>query len=232
MLKLDNIHAGYGPKEVLKGVSLDVAAGEIVALLGPNGAGKSTVLKVIAGLLTPTTGTVTFCDRNITRMPTYRRARNGIGYLMQNGPVFRSLTIAEHQRLVTVGNDSNNAAFLQIEKSKRGGVLSGGERQRLAIELCLRRKPRLLLLDEPSAGVAPNTATEIYYWIKERIVGTETAVLVVEQNLHFLPNFVSRVIIMRNGRIFLNNLPLEHLENSEAMFEAFFGDAVATLTLG
>ena len=228
MLKLNDIHAGYGPKEVLKGVSLDVAAGEMVALLGPNGAGKSTVLKVIAGLLRPMTGTVTFCEQDITRMPTYRRARTGIGYLMQNGPVFGSLTVAEHQRLVMVGHSSADAAFLQIGKNKRGGVLSGGERQRLAVELCLRRNPRLLLLDEPSAGIAPNTATEIYQWIKERIIGTETAVLVVEQNLQFLPNFVSRVVVMCNGRISTNSLPLEHLENSEAMFEAFFGNLIAT----
>ena len=228
MLKLNDIRAGYGQKEVLKGVSLDVAAGEIVALLGPNGAGKSTVLKVVAGLLTPVTGTVTFCERDVTRMPTHRRARIGIGYLMQNGPVFGSLTIAEHQRLVTAGRGSDHAGFLQIGKHKRGGVLSGGERQRLAVDLCLRRNPRLLLLDEPSAGVAPNTATEIYQEMKERIIGTETAVLVVEQKLQFLPNFVSRVIVMRNGEISTNSLPLEHLENSEAMFEAFFGAAVVS----
>jgi len=221
MLKFDDIHASYGPKEVLKGVSLNVAAGEVVALLGPNGAGKSTVLKVIAGLLIPTAGTVTFCDQNITRMPTYRRVRNGIGYLMQNGPVFGSLTVAEHQRLAAI--DKREPMMTSIA-GKRGGVLSGGERQRLAVRLCLQKKPKLLLLDEPSAGVAPDAATKIYARIKEQIAGTDIAVLVIEQNLQFLQDFTDRIIIMRNGAIYQNNFPLTDLANSEAIFEAFYGN--------
>ena len=218
MLKIDNIYAGYGPKEILKGVSLDVACGEIVALLGPNGAGKSTVLKVIAGLLVPTAGTVIYNGRNITRMPTYRRVREGVGYLMQNGPVFGSLTIAEHQRL------AGEPGPVVPASGKRGGVLSGGERQRLAIDLCLRRKPRLLLLDEPSAGVAPGAAAEIYARIKERIIGTDTAVVVVEQHLRLLPGFIKRAIIMCHGEICHDDFPLATLEDNDAMFETFAGN--------
>ena len=221
MLKLENIHAGYGQKEVLKGVSLEISAGEIVALLGPNGAGKSTVLKVIAGLLAPTAGTVIYGEQNIVRMPTYRRARNGIGYLMQNGPVFGSLTVAEHQRLAT----SSEPGLVVPNVNKRGGVLSGGERQRLAVELCLRRKPRLLLLDEPSAGIAPDAAATIYADIKDRIARTDTAVLVVEQRLCFLTNFATRVMMMRSGGVYRDDFPIDALDDNEAMFEAFYGNA-------
>ena len=221
MLKLENIHAGYGLKEVLKGVSLEISAGEIVALLGPNGAGKSTVLKVIAGLLAPTTGTVTYCAQNITSMPTYRRARQGIGYLMQNGPMFGSLTVAEHQRLAAL--DKLEPA-VPITVGKRGGILSGGERQAVAVEIALNRKPKLLLLDEPSAGLAPEASEKIYARIKEQIAGTDTAVLIVEQRLCYLENFATKIQIMQNGRICRENFPLTDLENSEAIFDAFYGN--------
>ena len=222
MLKLENIHAGYGLKEVLKGVSLEISPGEIVALLGPNGAGKSTVLKVIAGLLAPTIGTVTYCAQNITSMPTYRRARQGIGYLMQNGPVFGSFTVAEHQRLAVPNELKPTIPGIT---GKRAGVFSGGERQRLAVDICLRRKPQLLLLDEPSAGIAPDAVADIYTRIKKRIAGTDTAVLVVEQRLCVLTNFATRIKIMRSGRVCQDDFPMDSLENSEAVFEAFYGSA-------
>lgn len=233
MLKLSKINAGYGPKQVLRDVSLEVKTGEVVALLGSNGAGKSTVLKVVAGLLSPTSGTVSFCGKEIASYPAYRIARMGIGYVMQNGPLFGSLTVLEHQILATSGGHKANdlkkmehedAPFLKIYSKKRGGVLSGGERQRLAVELCLRRNPKLLLLDEPSAGVSPGIALDIYAWIRERIKGTETAVLVVEQNIHFLPGFASRFVVLRNGEIFQENLPMEILEDDEKMFKVFFGE--------
>ena len=235
VLKLDNIHAGYGSKEVLKGVSLEVSAGEVVALLGPNGAGKSTVLKVIAGLLSPKSGQITYGNHNITRMPTYRRASNGIGYLMQNGPVFKSLTIAEHQRLAKL---NELKPVVSIPPGKCGGVLSGGERQSVAVaievalEIALKCKtePRLLLLDEPSAGLSwfPEIAKDIYNQIRQRIADTETAVLVTEHNLRFLVGFAHRVIIMRHGEIHRDEFPPTDLANSEAVFEAFYGGIVLT----
>ncbi len=235
MLKLAEINAGYGPKQILRNISLEVKSGEVVALLGSNGAGKSTVLKVVAGLLAPMSGTVSLGDENITSYPAYRRSRMGIGYVMQNGPVFGSLTASEHQRLASPKEPLHNepgpvgpddASFLEIAPGKRGGVLSGGERQRLAVELCLRRNPKLLLLDEPSAGVSPGIAAEIYAWIKERISSTKTAVLVVEQNIHFLPGFASRFVVLRNGEIFQEDLPPEVLEDNEKMFQIFSGETL------
>jgi ABC-type branched-subunit amino acid transport system ATPase component len=221
MLKLENIHAGYGPKEILHGVSLEVATGEIVALLGPNGAGKSTILKVISGFLMPAVGSVTLNEKEITQIPTYQRIRSGIGYVMQNGSVFGSLTVSEHFRLI---NSERCASNFPLSGFKRGGVLSGGERQRLATELCLQQHPKLLLLDEPSAGVSPGIAVEIYRRIKEQICGTDTAVLVVEQNLQFLPGFATRIVVMRNGGISKENLPLDQLKNTETIFSAFYGE--------
>ena len=223
MLKLTNIDAGYGPKQVLRNVSLEVQPGEVVALLGPNGAGKSTVLKVISGLLHPKPGTVEFCGEIITNLATHYRIQKGIGYVMQNGPLFGSLTIAEHRRLAAaVTVEPIESA---IQDTKTGGVLSGGERQRQAVSLCLQKRPKLLLLDEPSAGVLPSVAKNLYAWIKSRISGTDTAVLVVEQNLHFLPGFITRVAVMRNGGIYRDPLPLETLEDYNAMFEIFYGCA-------
>ena len=222
MLKLTNIDAGYGPKQVLRNVSLEVRAGEVVALLGPNGAGKSTVLKAISGLLRPSLGKIEFCDEDITKFETYRRVQKGIGYVMQNGPLFGSLTIAEHRRLA--GGNSTEPVKFAIPDTKTGGVLSGGERQRLAVELCLQKQPKLLLLDEPSAGILPSVAKKLYAWVKSLIAGTDTAVLVVEQNLHFLPGFATRAAVMRNGEIYRDPLPLEKLEDYDAMFEVFYGD--------
>ncbi len=186
MLKLQNINAGYGPKQILRNISLAIESSEVVALLGSNGAGKSTVLKVVSGLLKPMSGSVLLRDENITSLPTYRRARLGIGYVMQNGPLFGSLTAAEHKKLATQSRGRKPPEYgigkppertNDMDSRKTGGVLSGGERQRLAVELCLQQNPKLLLLDEPSAGVSPGRAAEIYALLKERIKKTQTAVL-------------------------------------------------------
>lgn len=236
MLKLSEINAGYGQKQILRNISLEVKSGEVVALLGSNGAGKSTVLKVIAGLLVPMSGTVCFCGENITSSPTYRRSRMGIGFVMQNGPLFGSLTVSEHHVLASSsgrntetpeGIEREDASFLKMTPKKRGGVLSGGERQRWAVELCLRRNPKLLILDEPSAGLSPDKALGIYAWLRSHIKSTQTAVLVVEQNLHFLPGFASRFVVLRNGEILRKNLLSEMLEDNEKMFKLFYGEGVA-----
>jgi branched-chain amino acid transport system ATP-binding protein len=228
MLKLTEVSAGYGQKQILHNISLEIKSGEIVAILGPNGAGKSTLLKVMSGLLTPFSGDVCFNQQKITNLPAYRRARIGIGFVMQEAPLFESLTIAEHRRLAGGGTGGTDAEFLEAAANKYGGVLSGGERRCLAIELCLSRHPKLLLLDEPSAGVSPNVALEIYAWIKSRIEGTATAALVVEHNLRFLPDFATRLTIMRQGTVAYDSLPLSTLHNSEQMFELFYGNNKST----
>ena len=212
ILELENIQAAYNKREVLRGISITIKPGEIVSLIGPNGAGKSTLLKVIAGILSPSKGTVIFNGLNITNLSTYKRVREGIGYLIQGGQVFNRLSVKDNLELGGLSIRRNGLKEqiedvlnifpdLQRVLNNRAGLLSGGQREMLALGIILMQKPRILLLDEPSAGLAPNLVEVIIKKIAELREQYKITILIVEQNIKHSINISERILIMRQGRM-------------------------------
>lgn len=191
LLEADSIVAGYGDVEILHGVSIQVASDEIVTVIGPNGAGKSTLMKAIFGLITPWDGDVTFDGTQIAGKDAHSVARLGMGYVPQTNNVFPSLTIKENLQMGGyVLDDVSDSAYervydifpiLEERRSKRAASLSGGQRQMLAMGRALMSEPQMILVDEPSAGLAPDIVDLVFDKITE-INAEGTAVLMVEQN--------------------------------------------------
>jgi len=211
MLTLTNIHAGYGKKEVLHGVTLEVAKGEIIAIIGPNGAGKSTLLKVAAGLLKPHEGQVSFEGEDITQLDCPARVKKGIVYFIQGGEVFPNLSVRENLELGWLGKNGKMTSmidnildlFPDMESwlAKRAGLLSGGQRQQVALAMVLLKQPKLLLLDEPSAGLAPNLVKETLKRVREINRRFQTTLVLVEQNVKEGLNIAHRCGIMAAGEM-------------------------------
>jgi urea transport system ATP-binding protein len=213
-LILSDIHASYGRREVLRGVFLSLASGEVVAVVGPNGAGKSTLLKVIAGTLAPRSGRVVLRGEDISSLPQFERARRGIGYLMQGGPVFASLTVQENldlacraggQGQVEAGQEEALAAAPDLKSllGRRAGLLSGGQRQLLAISMIVAgaQAKRVLLLDEPLAGLSPVPAKDILALLKRLRDERRVAILLVEQNLGAAIELSDRLCVCKSGAL-------------------------------
>jgi ABC-type branched-subunit amino acid transport system ATPase component len=210
LLEMTDIHAGYNGREILTGTTIKIDAGEIIALIGPNGAGKSTVLKVISGFIAPKSGKVIFNNSNITGLETNRRISMGIGYFLQGGEVFNSMSVFENLEMGGAGLkklvlkkrvESALTLFpaLQDKLDKRAGLLSGGERQMLALGMSILKKPRLLLLDEPSAGLAPGLVKGIMEKIVEINKMYGTAILLVEQKIGEALNIAHKGYLLNNG---------------------------------
>lgn len=222
IIRLENIAASYGKKEVLKGISLQVNTGEIVSLIGPNGAGKSTILKVIMGILLPSQGSIYFENEDITLLPVYKRAAKGIGFLYQGGSIFTNMTVDENIHLAS--HNSNNGKLdvfdifpeLREQHNKRAGLLSGGLKQMLSISMLLIRKPKVLLLDEPSAGLAPSVVKILLNKIKEVNDSLKIPILLVEQNIRQALNISQRVYIIKSGKVdYEGEKPVEILEQKK-----------------
>jgi ABC-type branched-subunit amino acid transport system ATPase component len=233
ILSAEDIHAGYGKKEVLRGVSVELNEGEIVALVGPNGAGKSTLLKVIAGFLKPSNGRVMFSGNDISYSEPSKRARMGIGYFMQGGKVFPTMTVGENLRIGIQGMQGNGVSRnteevlsvfpnLKDMLTKRAGLLSGGERQALALGMILATKPEVLLLDEPSAGLSPKLAGDIFARVGEVSKNWHVTVLLVEQNVRQALSLADRVYILQKGEVVEDTLPKDLLDG-EKLQELFLG---------
>lgn len=211
LLEVDRVVAGYADLDILQGVSLVVEAGTLVALLGPNGAGKSTLLKAIIGLLPPREGRVRFDRRDTTTTPPEVNVATGMGFVPQLANIFPSLTVMENlevslprQRLTVEGRTAIEEVLaffpaLRQKRGLRGGVLSGGERQMLAIGRALVARPRLLLLDEPTAALGPIVARGIMDQIM-RIRESGTAILMVEQNACLALSVADWAYILETGR--------------------------------
>jgi branched-chain amino acid transport system ATP-binding protein len=211
-LRVEGLSAGYGKHQVLDQVSLEVGAGEFVALLGHNGAGKTTALRTIVGQVKPTAGTVTFGDVDLAGRPAHVTTAAGVALVPQGHGVFPSLTIDENLSLASSlrprGDSSaaDDRAFvyelfglLQERPRAKAGSLSGGQRQMLAIAMALMSKPRILLLDEPSTGLAPVLVEEVLRAVKRINVELGTSVLVVEQDIRRVLPFTDRLSVIKLG---------------------------------
>lgn len=227
-----NIHAGYNKRPVLNDVSLDIPQHCIVSLVGPNGAGKSTVLKVIIGMLTPNMGKVVFSDTDITHYSTNMRINAGIGYFIQGGRIFKDLTCQDnlfmggHRLKHRVKNAKADEIFqffpeLKERRHKRAGLLSGGKKQMLALGIILMHQPRVLLLDEPSAGLAPKTLTGVFKRIKQLKEDMELSILLVEQHVQEAVSISDRVYIMRGGKIIKGTDDITELRGGEKIRTLF-----------
>jgi branched-chain amino acid transport system ATP-binding protein len=212
MLEVQGIDAGYKDLQALWDVSLRVGEGELVALVGPNGAGKTTTLKVISGLIKPTAGNVLLDGRSLTKEPPHKVVDLGISQVLEGGRVFTGLTVLENLELGSFGAKARKAKDENLERVfdlfprleerqlQRAGTLSGGERQMLAIGRALMSAPRLLMLDEPSFGLAPILVEQLFNMITE-INRQGVTVLLVEQNVRAALELTQRAYVIENGRV-------------------------------
>ena len=233
MLELRDVTVGYGKTPVLREVSLQVGEGGIVALLGANGAGKTTVMRTVMGLLKPWNGSVRFREREIGGLRTARVVRMGIGLVPEGREVFAHLSVEENLRMgAYTRRDGDGVAedrervfrlfpVLRERLGQRAGTLSGGEQQMLAIARALMARPRLLLLDEPSLGLAPLLVREIFQVLRQ-IHREGTTVLLVEQNAHMALQVADYAYLLETGRVVRHGPPAELLEDP-AVKRAYLG---------
>jgi branched-chain amino acid transport system ATP-binding protein len=228
MLEVRDVHTYYGESHVLQGVSLEVRAGEAVALLGRNGVGKSTLIRSIVGFTPPRAGRVTFEGREIHRLPAYRIARAGLALVPQGRRIFAPLTVAENLAIgarppATVSSIHALFPRLSERRTQSSGTLSGGEQQMLAIGRALMTSPRMLVLDEPSEGLAPLIVREIGR-VLVRLKQAGLAILLVEQNVPLALRVADRVYVMSKGQIVYHGAS-SALEVDEDVKRRFLGIA-------
>jgi branched-chain amino acid transport system ATP-binding protein len=231
MLEVENIQTYYGESHVLHGVSVRVAPGEAVALLGRNGAGKTTLIRSVAGMTPPRAGRVVFDGQAVERWPAYRIARRGLALVPQGRRIFAPLSVRENLLLgARPGEwrlDSVYDLFprLREREEQSGGTLSGGEQQMLAIGRALLTNGRMLVLDEPSEGLAPLIVREIGR-VVQGLKGRRLSILLVEQNYHLALRVADRVYVMNKGQIVWEGTPAS-LEADEEIKRRFLGVAEA-----
>lgn len=232
MLKVDDLHVYYGSIHAIKGISFEVNEGEIVTLIGANGAGKSTTLNTITGLLKPRSGSVTFEDKNIVGMPAHKVVSQGMALCPEGRRVFLQMTVQENLEMGGFSRpDSEIAASLEDvyerfprlkERYKQvAGTLSGGEQQMLAMGRALMSKPKLLMLDEPSMGLAPILVEQIFGIVKE-LHKAGTTILLVEQNAQMALSVADRAYVLETGTISMNGKASELLHD-ERVQKAYLG---------
>ncbi len=234
MLKLDQINTFYGNIQALKGVTLEIGQGEIVTLIGANGAGKSTTLMSISGLVPPRSGVVEFEGRSITDMTPNDIVALGICQVPEGRRIFPYLSVLENLDMgAFLRNDRSEVAkdleyvlglfpILGERRNQAGGTLSGGEQQMLAISRALMARPRLLLLDEPSLGLAPLVVKRIFEIIEKINAESNTTIFLVEQNANLALKVAHRGYVMENGRITLADTA-ENLLANEEVRKAYLG---------
>jgi branched-chain amino acid transport system ATP-binding protein len=234
MLKVTDIHTFYGNIEALKGVSIEISEGEIITLIGANGAGKSTTLMSICGITPSRTGEITFMDQPITHLKPDKIVSMGICQVPEGRRIFPYLTVTENLDMgaflrkdtAEIKKDMEYVfdlfPILAERRHQSGGTLSGGEQQMLAISRALMARPRLLLLDEPSLGLAPLIVRRIFDIIKKINQENNTTIFLVEQNANLALQVAHRGYVMENGRIVLTD-EADRLLSNEAIRKAYLG---------
>jgi branched-chain amino acid transport system ATP-binding protein len=233
LLRLDDVHTYYGQIHALQGISIDVNRGEIVTLIGANGAGKTTTLKTISGLLHPRKGTVIFDGKNVSKTPAHELVESGIGHAPEGRRIFSRLTVLENLQMggftrkpAEINEDVEKVMTLfprlRERTHQQGGTLSGGEQQMLAIGRAMMSRPRVLLLDEPSLGLAPILIQQVFETIAE-INQLGTTVLLVEQNALQALTVAHRGYVLQTGRVVLSGTGAELREN-ETVRQAYLGE--------
>ena len=233
VLDVEDIHVFYGNIEALKGISLQIRAGEIVTLIGANGAGKSTTLAAISGLQRPRAGRISYAGRDLTGVPAYEIVTLGLSQAPEGRQIFPRMTVRENLEMGAFARSRQDlsADFARVfdlfpalkeREAQPGGTLSGGEQQMLAIGRALMSRPKLLLLDEPSLGLAPIIVSRIFKIIEE-INRQGTTILLVEQNAKAALRLASRAYVMESGRIVMQG-PAAELANDPGIRKAYLGE--------
>lgn len=234
MLKVDNIESGYGSMQVLWGPSLEVKKGSITSLLGPNGVGKTTLLMTILGSIEPWGGKITYEDREVTHLPTHKKVDLGISLVPEGKHLFVDMNV--HENLVMGAyrkealqniDDSLELVYslfpvLKERDRQRAGTLSGGEQQMLTIARAIMTKPKMIMLDEPSQGLAPKLAEEVFETIQKLKAEVGLTILLVEQNVEASLNAANYVYILHEGLIKAEGKP-EEIKGSPEIREAYLG---------
>ena len=232
MLKVDGIHVYYGSIHAVKGVSFEVSEGEIVTLIGANGAGKSTVLNTVSGLLHPRTGSVCFMDQDLRGVPPHKVVERGLAQVPEGRRIFLQMTVEENLEMGAYTQPKSSVApgvadvykrFPRLEerRSQVAGTLSGGEQQMLAMGRALMSRPKLLMLDEPSMGLAPLLVEQIFEIIRE-LHAAGTTILLVEQNAQAALSVADRAYVLETGRVSLSGTGAE-LMASDQVRRAYLG---------
>ncbi|HXX54171.1 MAG TPA: ABC transporter ATP-binding protein [Thermodesulfovibrionales bacterium] len=232
MLRLEDVHAFYGNAEALRGVNIEVGQGEIACMIGNNGAGKSTALMAISGIVKPRTGRILFEDRVISHLPSHEIVKLGISQVPEGRRIFPRLTVRENLEMgaflhsrdmhVNCGRVYSLFPILKERERQLGGTLSGGEQQMLAIGRALMSSPKMLLLDEPSLGLAPIIVSKIFKTIRE-INEQGVTILLVEQNARAALKLSRKGYVLESGRIHVRGSGVELLEQEEVR-KAYLGE--------
>ena len=231
MLKVEDIHVYYGAIHAIKGVSFEVGEGEIVALIGANGAGKSTILKTVSGLMHPRSGNISFCGDDIAHMDAYKLLRHGLAHVPEGRRIFQQMTVQDNLEMGAyirkdVSKDDLEKVFnyfprLKERRKQIAGTLSGGEQQMLAMSRALMSRPKLMMLDEPSMGLAPILIDQIFEIIKQ-LHKDGTTVLLVEQNASKALEIADRAYVLETGKVILSGTGKE-LAQSDDVKKAYLG---------
>lgn len=234
MLKANNLESGYGSMQVLWGPSLEVKRGSITSLLGPNGVGKTTLLRTVFGTIEPWKGEIFYEGEDITHMPTHKKVDMGIGFVPEGRHLFLGMSVFENLRMGAYLRKAIEKIDMSLElvyclfpvlrerSKQRAGLLSGGEQQMLTIARTLMTVPRLVMLDEPSQGLAPKLTIEVFNTVRRLKIDMGLTVLLVEQNVDASLNESDYVYILHEGTIKAHGRP-EEIRNSTDIREAYLG---------
>jgi branched-chain amino acid transport system ATP-binding protein len=234
LLTVSQLSVAYGGIQAVRDLSLEVAAGEMVCLIGANGAGKTTTLKAISGLVAPKTGSVHFDGQPLTRLPAHEIARRGLALVPEGRGVFPRMSVAENLMMGAYSRNDRAAIARDLDqvfsllprlterRTQSAGLLSGGEQQMLALGRAMMARPRLLLLDEPSMGLAPLMVQAVFDIIRQIAAGN-VAVLLIEQNAHLALKTCARGYVLENGAISLSG-PAMDLAANPAVRHAYMGE--------